>query len=258
MSRRSQLLKLQARVDRLTEALSSIAHPVMALKAQLGPDEKLDGAAAFALSNDPQYLKDIAKQALEALEEELYAPTTKVIFLDIDEVLNTLGSREGFDQGRCFDPTAVKLLRQIMDTTGAKLVISSTWRKGADYLSMAHLLSLVGLGENCLYTAPKPEGMGSLPFKNDGWRTEPVHDNPRGALIQQWLETYGQDITHYVILDDDRDMLPEQMDHFVHVDGVNGFTFRDYLWTLKVLGESPEREILRPFRGVGINNKHGN
>ena len=55
----------------------------------------------------------------------------KYIFLDIDGVLN---SNDWFEKNRntkeCveIDPSKVKLLKEIVDCTGAKIILSSTWR----------------------------------------------------------------------------------------------------------------------------------
>ena len=61
----------------------------------------------------------------------------KVIFLDIDGVLNTSGYysfayQKNFkvrdNNGTIFDPECIKNLNEITDRTGAKIVISSAWR----------------------------------------------------------------------------------------------------------------------------------
>ena len=114
------------------------------------------------------------------------------------------------------------------------------------------LLAIARLGSSTLFHQSPAEGQKYWEVKQEAWRTDPGHDNPRGEKIKEWLETYGQDVTHYVILDDDRDMLPEQMEHFVQVDGHAGFSFRDYERARKVLGCEVDDYILRPFRGVGV------
>ena len=56
----------------------------------------------------------------------------KVIFLDIDGVLNNEYSRTRCGQGRCvgIDEDKLKLLETIIDATDAKVVLSSSWRIG--------------------------------------------------------------------------------------------------------------------------------
>ena len=51
----------------------------------------------------------------------------KVIFLDIDVVLNIIP--KSYDQfGGTFHDEFVENLKSIIDQTGAKIVVSSTWR----------------------------------------------------------------------------------------------------------------------------------
>ena len=55
----------------------------------------------------------------------------KLIFLDIDGVLNYEGYERFTRSGTRFvDPVLIKRLKKIIDRTGAKVVLSSTWRRG--------------------------------------------------------------------------------------------------------------------------------
>jgi hydroxymethylpyrimidine pyrophosphatase-like HAD family hydrolase len=56
----------------------------------------------------------------------------KLIFLDIDGVLVTTNSLIPSDKyfGHTFDKNCVQNLIEILDATGAKVVISSSWREG--------------------------------------------------------------------------------------------------------------------------------
>ena len=57
----------------------------------------------------------------------------KVIFLDIDGVLNSEEYYESFPDGEFIppiDPVCVERLKRIVDRTGAKLILSSSWRGG--------------------------------------------------------------------------------------------------------------------------------
>ena len=57
----------------------------------------------------------------------------KIIFLDIDGVLNSIGWVERTKgtayEDKEIDPSKVRLLKQIIDKTDAKIVLSSTWRE---------------------------------------------------------------------------------------------------------------------------------
>ncbi len=110
----------------------------------------------------------------------------KVIFLDVDGVLN---SDEYFDKIRNLDIQGIerevdiekiKLLKKAIDKTGAKVVLSSSWRytKYAQYLK--ELLSNYDIY------------VDSTPFI----------ENERGLEIKKWLSD-NQDAEDFVILDDE-------------------------------------------------------
>jgi hypothetical protein len=129
----------------------------------------------------------------------------KLIFLDIDGVLNVYPN--GFDAyGRLFHPDFVTNLDRIIKETGAKLIISSSWRsRGID-----NLKELWG------YRNIAGEIVGVTP---DLWDEVEGEEYPqrrvRGYEIQAVLDRYT-DIESYVIIDDDTDMLPSQMKNFVN------------------------------------------
>ena len=125
----------------------------------------------------------------------------KVIFLDIDYCLN---SKE-FYKNRCnnklikelpypldeFDPFCVKLINDILDETKAKLVLYSDWRFTNN---IETIFDNVGF-KHKIYDIT-PYGMGKC----------------RGYEIKEWLDKHT-DITNYVIIDDDSDMLKEQNEY---------------------------------------------
>jgi hypothetical protein len=61
----------------------------------------------------------------------------KLIFLDIDGVLNSRGNPE-------IEPDKVLLLNDIVKETGAEIVITSTWRIGQTTQSLQQTLSSLG------------------------------------------------------------------------------------------------------------------
>ena len=116
----------------------------------------------------------------------------KIIFLDIDGVLNLIS--QGHDEfGDIFHPHLVENLKHIIETTGAEIVISSTWRMN-------------GLSE-----MQRMWEMRDLPGKVID--VTPYLNTPRGEEIAEWLRENPVD--SYCIIDDDSDMLPEQMSNFV-------------------------------------------
>ena len=57
----------------------------------------------------------------------------KIIFLDVDGVLNNINdfkqkkNKEELEHGLVLSKPKIKLLHQIQEKTGAKIVLSSTW-----------------------------------------------------------------------------------------------------------------------------------
>lgn len=110
----------------------------------------------------------------------------KVIFLDVDGVLNHGKQIEKVEDDK------IQILKQIIDETGAKIVLSSDWRfwLGTDDEDVELLQEkLSGIGA---------EIMSSTPGSKHGYR---------GAEIYQWINKWkGETIDKFVILDDRDDM----------------------------------------------------
>lgn len=129
----------------------------------------------------------------------------KVIFLDIDGVLNVIP--KDFDKyGGIFHDHFVDNLRKIINTTGAKIVISSTWRISGleDMKNMWKDRSLPG------------EVIDITPNEVDVVKAGvcDYYDMvKRGDEIKLWLD--NNKVDNYVIIDDDNDMLVEQDNNFV-------------------------------------------
>lgn len=136
----------------------------------------------------------------------------KILFLDIDGVLNSYrNNKKNYGRPRPFDPEGICALNKILKETGAKIVISSSWRYMYNMESMAELLMLEGLpkdvviGENP--TPSDAEGGYSRSYENwdgtDGIKT-------RGQECQMWMdyhhETDGEVITHFAAIEDYTDM----------------------------------------------------
>ena len=148
-----------------------------------------------------------------------------VIFLDIDGVLNSeayvltlekqhyaLGHAEPARPKRettcdCFklyhqiDRDAVARVNHIVASTGAKIVISSTWRKLFDPPVLAAMLAEHGLvGEIIGETPEGPDYPGMLATYG---QLERVY---RGYEIDYWLRQHPE-VDRFVILDDGSDMV---------------------------------------------------
>jgi hypothetical protein len=125
----------------------------------------------------------------------------KVIFLDIDGVLNVY-CQDRDEYGCIFHDHLVDNLKWVVEQTGAKIVVSSTWRLSGEksIMDMWNFRNLpgevIGITPNLTY--------------GPGLRTHV----PRGEEIQMWLDEHPE-VTNYVIFDDDSDMLENQMKNFI-------------------------------------------
>ena len=163
---------------------------------------------------------------------------SKIVFLDIDGVLNTGWWYSQMDRntpkdkyGYAFDPRSVANLKKIVDETGADIVISSSWKS-------------FGLSE--LEDMWQDRG---LPGKLIGITPNSVSDemllnadldhmeifSVREMEIKEWLDKHGKKVSHYVIIDDMDNFLPEQKSHFVLTDPEVGITDEDADKAIKIL-----------------------
>ncbi len=144
---------------------------------------------------------------------------TKIIFLDVDGVLN---SKKFFKESRRtsydiedIDIKAVRVLNTIIEKTNAKVVISSTWRIH-EYAYLIDTLNRLG-------------------FKGEIIDKTPSHKHPcvRGNEIYDWMfyhrelldiDRFIEEYKNYIILDDNSDMLLWQKDNFIQTDMETGLT----------------------------------
>lgn len=167
----------------------------------------------------------------------------KVLFLDFDGVLNSQQSAHFWHnkrdqskwenemysswQGTLFEylahefcPIALsnmeELMRRIPDL---KIVVSSTWRMGNSVEDLKKILAPVKLVSDAIID-----------------KTPVFRDGPRGNEIQDWLNRHPE-VTEFVIVDDDSDMLDSQQERFVHTSSLHGFQFGDMLQAQRILKE---------------------
>ncbi|WP_134701827.1 HAD domain-containing protein [Ammoniphilus sp. YIM 78166] len=117
----------------------------------------------------------------------------KVIFLDIDGVMITgthLKPSHAYN-GYEFAPVAVENLKEIIEQTGAAIVVSSTWRTGG-FAFLQNMFHSNGIAKGLV---------GQTPV---------IHYASRGQEIQQYIEESKWDPTlkvdRFIILDDNDDM----------------------------------------------------
>lgn len=144
----------------------------------------------------------------------------KVIFLDIDGVLNVIS--QGHDEyGGIFHPHLVENLKTIIEATGARIVISSSWRKSGLSIMQEMWIkrSLPGIVIDTTPLLQVFKNTTNFQFFNGERQKKPTppfrgYSIPRGSEIAYYLDCHPE-ITNYVILDDDTDMLYEQRNNFV-------------------------------------------
>ena len=142
----------------------------------------------------------------------------KILFLDVDGVLNNNLTRTITFDGWCFvDDYLVKRLKRIIDATGAKIVLSSTWRDGWNREDESKNEPFFNQLRNKL----KEYGM-------EIWDALPMPMRPsRGTAINEWFELHKDlNIESFVILDDWYDM-GIYRDHLIQISGGIGLTDED-------------------------------
>ena len=150
----------------------------------------------------------------------------KVIFLDVDGVLNNANyTKKCYRKNGhkpmsmyCvpFGPYNLKNLAKIVKKTGAKVVLSSTWRI---YKSHIYVLE-ARLAEYGLRIYDKTDNINMI----------------RGVEIKEWLKSH-RDIENYVVIDDEEYNLSNFIDnkHLVIVDSKYGLTFGDRVKAIEKL-----------------------
>lgn len=147
----------------------------------------------------------------------------KILFLDIDGVLNPKwwNRKKPIDRYGCgFEPRTIANLSKIVTETNAGIVISSSWK-------------CMGLKElqNMWIDRDLPGQVIDITpdYLSDELLLKTEFDNidalyNRGSEIKGWLMLHGDDVSHYAIIDDMDDILPEQQNHFVQADPDVGIT----------------------------------
>lgn len=167
----------------------------------------------------------------------------KIIFLDIDGVLNPIhymncmyklwkasnNEIKSHDEyGQLFLNHNCEALKKIIDETGAKLVISSTWR-------MAGMIEMVNMWKHRNLAG---EIIGITPNEIDVVDSGNAFDELcRGHEIDLWMKRIDYK-GNYVIIDDTPDMLKEQQGFFIKTNSYIGLTFKDADKAIEILNKN--------------------
>lgn len=118
--------------------------------------------------------------------------TVKLLFLDIDGVVNSYRTKQRFGGFIGIDPELAAKVKRIINETGCKVVLSSTWR--LDEKSQNHVKEKVC---NFIDVTPAFPGLAI-----------------RGTEVKHWIdhhpEVFGEKVTRYAILDDNDDFIDGQ------------------------------------------------
>ena len=137
----------------------------------------------------------------------------KVIFLDWDGIQNRISDKPSRSTQPRVDedgnlvhaePELVGRLNRIVDETGCRLVLSSSWRH--DPMWRAHMRAQ-GVTHEFLDRTPLRTKNGKC----------------RGDNVREWLSAHPE-VEDYAILDDTSDFLPEQASHLYRCRSDEGLT----------------------------------
>ena len=162
----------------------------------------------------------------------------KIIFLDIDGVLNTerwytqINKNTPKDRfGYAFDPVAVDNLSKIIAESNADIVVSSSWKCfGID--GMQEMWKERNLPGKIIDITPNNISDDMLLNMNLDELDEVAI---RGHEIEEWLSLHGKNVSHYVILDDIDSFLNIQKTHLVLTNPIVGITEEDVTKAISIL-----------------------
>lgn len=144
----------------------------------------------------------------------------KVIFVDVDGVLNSDDFIDSVKGKQDIDIKTVLLLKRAIEETGAKIVMDTSFRYTQSFLKVQEMLLQNGIM----------------------FDKTPFIDNERGKEIKQYLSEY-KDIEDYILLDDVvfSDFDDELLSHLIKMDDTNTRGIG------KGLQEKDVEEIIRRF-----------
>lgn len=170
-------------------------------------------------------------------------PTGKYIFLDFDGVICTPNNPRGFDKVAC------ERVQEIVNRTGAKIVITSSRKRNTVVETVQYCAELWEESGYDLKDLPRWMNEDICGVTERGYRVINENDRfhhpiPRGVEIQWWVDKHAVRFNYdigdwypfkYVILDDDTDMLLWQKDCFIQTDPISGITEDDVARAISIL-----------------------
>lgn len=156
----------------------------------------------------------------------------RAVFLDFDGPIIPLRAQmKGGGINKTADSSCIQCLNHVTETTGASIVVSSTWRMYG-LPKLRSLLKKWGATGNVIGITPTLESRTASGI----WQSA-----PRGLEIAEFIKNWNlfhpkDEIQNFVIFDDDRDM-DYLMPFLIHTPYEKGITQSDADLAIERLGE---------------------
>ena len=155
----------------------------------------------------------------------------KIIFLDFDGVITTAESSYRIDPDKC------NMIKEICDATDASIVISSSWRMSDLEKTIEAITNEEIVYGNQPFTIPeRVVGVTNRMYSCKYGAADERYGVCRGVEIDRYIVEHPE-ITNYLILDDDMDMLLTQKDNFIQTDGYDGISDKDVIKAIEILNK---------------------
>jgi len=153
-----------------------------------------------------------------------------VLFTDFDEVF--LFTRANMATGDLLDPVSAGMIARICRESGARIVVSSTWRSShADCVDVLTRAGLIGFLWSPIVL---PDDPSYDPDLHDDWRVE-TQNHSRSAAIDAWLADHPT-VGVWAIIDDSfQDFDQAKLGRLVHTDMMFGVGIREYSRAIRLL-----------------------
>lgn len=153
----------------------------------------------------------------------------KVIFLDVDFVLNTVFSERRIYCYTFVDTRKVLRLRDIVERTGAQIVLSSTWRIADTPINKICYDILKAEFERVRC----PVWVDCTPY---------FPGRKRQVEIYSWLQQHSE-VENFIILDDLEEELRWYKDHLVLTNKFDGLNKERAELAIQMLGERENEQV---------------
>lgn len=178
----------------------------------------------------------------------------KVIFLDFDGVLNAFYYPKRLaDRGQAwrdrfgvlFAPECIAQLERIIAATGAHIIISSSWKIPFEGETDEMVLnSLKQMWETRQYPGRIEGAIPNLTFQEIlDMHCDGDFVCHKEFEIEQWLRQHPE-CTSYVIIDDERIVLPKHESHFIQTDRMVGLQKKDAERAIDILHKTRAHQTI--------------